>query len=835
MAKSYPPGLHLVALASLIALPLAAQNVLTYHNDNARTGQNLNETILTPANVNASTFGKLFVLPADGLVDAEPLYLANLTINSASHNVVFVATEHDSVYAYDADSGALLWHVSLLGNKETPSDDRGCSQVTPEIGITATPVIDPSSGPHGTIYLVAMTKDSLRNYHQRLHALDITTGAEEFSGPMEITGTYLGSGEEGDGTTETFDPAQHKERAGLLLLNNVIYLGFSSHCDFSPYNGWIMGYDETTLAQTQLLNFTPNGSEGSVWQSGAGLAADTSGNIYFLAANGTADTALNLSGFPVMGDYGNAFLKLSTSSGLAVADYFNEDNTVSESSEDEDLGSGGALVLPDLMDGMGTTWHLAVGAGKDGNIYLVNRDNMGKFNASSDNIYQQLNGALSGGEWGMPGYFNNAIYYGSVGNVLQMFPLVSAMLQTTPSSVTNTSFGYPGTTPSISANGSANGIVWAVENAGNAVLHAYDASNLANELYNNTQAANGRDLFGADNKYITPMIANGKVYVATTNGVGVLGLLSTTARLSPASLTFAPQLESTTSAAQSVTLFNQTGVDLTSISVSTTGEFGQTNNCGTVLAGKKKCTINVTFSPLSSGPLTGTLSVSDSATNSPQAIGLTGTGTAPAPVAKLSTKNLSFAGQLVTTTSVAKSVLLTNKGTGALTISSINATGDFAVTTGTNACGASLAGGADCYIYVTFTPTADGTRAGSLSLTDNAAGSPQTVSLEGAGVDFSIAASPASRGVLASGSKTFSVTVSPADGFSGVVGVSCSGAPVSMTCTAAPTSVTLSGGLSAKTTVTVRTKATPNGTYPLTLTGTSGAASHNTTVSVVVP
>lgn len=524
-ARNFTRGLCLLTFAAVAGTPMMAQNVLTYHNDNARTGQNLNETILTPGKVNVNTFGKLFVLPADGKADAEPLYLADINVNGGVHNVVFVVTENDSVYAYDADTGTLLWQVSVLGANETPSDDRGCDQVTPTIGITATPVIDPASGPHGTIYLVAMSKDAGGNYHQRLHALDVTTGAEEFNGPAEIGATYPGSGAEGNGTTLTFDPAQHEERTGLLLLNGVVYMGFSSHCDDPPYNGWIMGYNETTLAQTQLLNFTPNGSDGSVWQSGAGLAADTSGNIYFLVANGTADTALNLSGFPVMGDYGNAFLKLSTAGGLAVADYFNEDDTVSESSADEDLGSGGALVLPDLMDGSGNTLHLAVGAGKDGNIYLVNRDNMGKFSTSADNIYQQLNGALSGGEWGMPAYFNGAIYYGAESDALKMFPVVNARIQATPSSDSSISFEYPGTTPSISANGSADGIVWAVENAGTAVLHAYDAANLADELYNSNQAPNGRDQFGAGNKFITPMIANGKVYVGTTNGVGVLGLL----------------------------------------------------------------------------------------------------------------------------------------------------------------------------------------------------------------------------------------------------------------------------------------------------------------------
>ncbi len=540
----------LLVVLVLSALPWAvAQDVLTYHNDNGRTGQDLNETILNPTNVNVNTFGKLFILAADGKVDAEPLYVSNLTVNGAQHNVVYVVTENDSVYAYDADTGALLWQVSVLGSGETPSDNRGCGQVTPTIGVTSTPVIDRLSGPNGTIYLVAMTKDSSNNYHQRIHALDLSTSAEQvtFNSPREITATYPGTGSEGNGTTLTFNPAQHKERAGLLLLNNVVYLGWSSHCDISPYNAWIMGYAEGTLVQTQLLNITPNGSEGSVWQSGAGMAADLSGNIYFLTANGTADTTLNASGFPINGDYGNAFMKLSTSPSLAVADYFNEYNTVSESNADEDLGSGGALVVPDFIVG-NTTYQLAVGAGKDRNIYVVNRNNMGKFNSTSNNIYQQLTTPLAGGEFGMATYFNNAIYYGSVGDNLKMFPISNstALLQTTPSSKTSITFTSPGTTPSMSANGTANAIVWATENTNPAVLHAYEASNLATEYYNSNQAPNGRDQFGTGNKFITPMIANGKVYVGTTTGVGVFGLISTTtAQLSPTGLTFGPQLVGT--------------------------------------------------------------------------------------------------------------------------------------------------------------------------------------------------------------------------------------------------------------------------------------------------
>ena len=502
-------------------------NVTTYHNDNARSGQNLAETILTPGNVNSSTFGKLFVIAVDGRVDAQPLYLAQMTIpGQGTHNVLYVATEHDSVYGFDADTGARLWQVSMLAAGETPSDDHGCGQITPEIGVTATPVIDPKAGPHGTIYLVAMSKDGAGNYHQRLHALDATTGAEQFQGPQNIQASFPGTGDNSSGGKVVFAPGQYAERAALLLLNGVVYTAWTSHCDFRPYTGWIMGFDQSSLAEVSVLNLTPNGNEGSVWMSGAGPAADSSGNILLLEANGTFDTTLDANGFPGQGDFGNAFLKLSTANQrLAVADYFEVFNQAVENDSDQDLGSGGALVLPDLTDSLGHTRHLALGAGKDANIYVVDRDAMGKFNSGKNNIYQEIQGALSGGVFSMPAYFNNTVYYGAVGDNIKAFALSSAQLESSPSSHTGNSFPYPGATPSISANRTSNAILWAAENGSAALLHAYDATNLAHELYNSSQASGGRDQVGAGNKFITPMITNGKVYLGTTNGVGVFGLL----------------------------------------------------------------------------------------------------------------------------------------------------------------------------------------------------------------------------------------------------------------------------------------------------------------------
>jgi len=498
-------------------------NVLTFHNDVARTGQNLNETILTPANLNSSNFGKVGFLQTDGLVDAEPLYVSNLAVSGAQHNVVFVVTEHDSAYAFDADTFAQLWKVSVLGANESSSDNRGCGQVTPEIGVTSTPVIDPHAGSHGVMYLVAMSKDSNGNYFQRLHALDIATGAEISGSPTAIQATFPNQG----GQT-TFDPKQYKERAALLLLNGVIYTTWASHCDAGTYTGWIVGYNQTTLQQSSVLNVIPNGSEGAIWMAGNGPAADSSGNFYFLDANGTFDTTLDASGNPINSDYGNAFIKISTANNtLSVADYFTMHNTTSESDADQDLGSGGEILLPDLKDAANNTWHLAVGAGKDSHIYVVNRDLMGKFNTSNDNaIYQEISSnGISGGSFATPAYFNDTVYYGAVGDSLKAFSIANAKLVTPPGSKSSTNFAYPGTTPSISANGTSNGIVWAVENsAGAGVIHAYDATNLATELYNSSQAANGRDSF-SDNKFITPMIAGGRVYVGTPTGVIVFGSL----------------------------------------------------------------------------------------------------------------------------------------------------------------------------------------------------------------------------------------------------------------------------------------------------------------------
>jgi hypothetical protein len=503
--------------------PAQATDILTYKYDASRSGSNPTESVLTTSNVNSTSFGLLRFLPADGKVDAQPLYLAALSVNGATHNVVYVASENDTVYAYDADSGALLWQVSLLGAGEQASDAvYGCTQVTPSIGVTSTPVIDRAAGAHGTMFVVSMSRSSAdSSYHQRLHALDVTTGAELLNGPVDISASYPVTG----GST-SFDPQAYEERAALLLSQGTVYTSWTSHCDVAPYSGWVIAYSEATLARTQVFNAAPNSGGGgpAIWMAGGGPAADSAGNVYLLTANGAFEPNLDANGFPSQQDYGNSFLKLTSSgTSLTVADYFAMSNEVDESTADQDLGSGGILLLPDLTDSGGTTRHLAVGAGKDGNLYVVNRDSLGKFSSTGNNIWQQLTDALPGGIWSTPAYFNQTLYYGPNGGHLIAFNMVDAKLNAGTQS--SASFAFPGSAPAVSANGTSNGIVWAHENSNPAVLHAYDAGNLTHELYNSSQAANGRDQYGAGNKFITPVVADGKVFVGATNGVAVYGLL----------------------------------------------------------------------------------------------------------------------------------------------------------------------------------------------------------------------------------------------------------------------------------------------------------------------
>jgi hypothetical protein len=494
----------------------APANVLTWHNDGARSGVNPNEIVLAPTNVNQTDFGKLFEISVDGQVFAQPLYVSGVAIpDKGTHNVVYIATEHDSVYACDADDGSVLWQAMLLKLGETSSDNMNCD-IMREVGITATPVIT-----GGVIYVQAMSKDGNGNYFQRLHGLDIRTGEELFGGPVDVAATYSGFGSD-----TVFDPKPQFDRAGLVLQDGVIYISWSSFCDQNTYHGWVIGYD-TSLNQVRVVNLTPNGEEGSIWASGAAPAADSNGHLFLTTANGTFDTVPDSNGFPVQGDFGNCFVNLGpgTNSSLSVFDYFAPFNTVEESAMDLDLGSGGTLLLPDMLDGAGQTRHLALGAGKDSHIYFVDRDNMGKFNPdSNDNIYQDVVGSIFGFALSSPAFFNGHLYYGIWTDRLKSFQFIDGHLDPVPVSVSPAVFGFPGITPAISASGSTNGIVWAAEYASPAILHAYNADDVSVELYNSNQAQNGRDEFGPGVRFVVPTIANEKVYVGADENVGVFGL-----------------------------------------------------------------------------------------------------------------------------------------------------------------------------------------------------------------------------------------------------------------------------------------------------------------------
>jgi hypothetical protein len=495
----------------------------THHNDNLRTGQNTNEKVLTPAIVNQAQFGKLFSYTLDGIAFASPLYVATVSIpGKGVHNVVYVATEHDSVYAWDADglSTTPLWKVSFLktGVTTVPCGDTGeCGDIPTEIGITGTPVIDSVSG---TLYVVAKTKEGT-SYVQRLHALDITTGAEKFSGPVVIQASVPGSGGDGSQGGQTpFNPLHENQRPALVLANGNVYMGWASHGDQHPWHGWVIGYSATNL-QTQVAAFcvSPNGYGGGVWSSGGGLGADASGNIYFTTGNGdfNASTA----------EYGDSIVKLGPTG--TIVDYFTPFDQANMESQNFDLSSAGPVLL---LDQPGTFPHLLIAAAKSGTIYVINRDNMGHFHAGSDSqIPQSLpgilpNGLAEEGNYSAPAFFNGYVYFAAVNDTLKAFRLTNGLLSSGPTSQSLDVYPNRGGAFAVSGNGNTNGIVWAMQdnNPGNGVLHAYDAGNLTNELYNSSQAGS-RDALGVASKFSIPLVANGKVFVGAQTQLVGFGLL----------------------------------------------------------------------------------------------------------------------------------------------------------------------------------------------------------------------------------------------------------------------------------------------------------------------
>lgn len=581
----------LLCCAGSVKNASAQTSVTTWHNDISRTGQNLNETVLTPQNVNSTQFGKLFSQPVDGEIYAQPLYLPGLTINGSKHNVVFVATENDSVYAFDADSNggsasAPLWQASMVasahgassGETAVPSSAlENTTDIHPSIGISGTPVIDPTTN---TLYVVSKTTlTTSSEFVQRLHALDVTTGAEKFGGPMVLSASVYGSGAGSSGGTLTFDPKWQHQRAGLLLLNGIVYIAFAAHQDFETWHGWVLAYDAATLKQTGVFCTTPNGQEAGIWMAGEGLAAEVVdsvkkpyGRMFVTTGNGDYDATTPYTTNNV--DYGDSLLNLDLTNGApTVQDEFTPSNQGTLYGNDLDLASGGVLLLPTQTTG--SYPHLLVQVGKTGTIYLVNRDNLGGYNTSSDQVVQSLPNAITG-MWGTPAYWNGTIYMGGAfdggsSDHLKAFALSKGMLTSSPTAQSSESYGFPGASPSISANGTTNGILWTINSSafsrtgtpGPGILQAHDASNIATTLYS-SDTNPSRDTPGGAVKFTTPIVTNGKVYVGASGQLSVYGLLSSqqTAAapvFSPGTETFSGSLSATiTDATPGATIYYTT-------------------------------------------------------------------------------------------------------------------------------------------------------------------------------------------------------------------------------------------------------------------------------------
>jgi hypothetical protein len=561
----------LVLSAGCLALTLAppqagAQvSVWTYHNNNQRTGLNTNETILNLTNVNSTSFGRLFTNMVDGCVYAQPLYVPGVVIpGQGTHNILFIATENNTVYAFDADvpvtRGGLLWKTNLgpaavttipggfaEPNFGTRYNGGEYTDIEPEVGITGTPVIDLSSG---TLYVDAFTGvvgGGVTNYYHTLHALNITNGTERAGSPVLVAASVPGNGVDSAGGRVTFNAEQENERPALTLVNGIVYICYAGYADTNPYHGWIIGFSTTNLTQltNYVFNTTPNSTvaaygsdagEGGIWMGGGGLAVDTNNNLFFELGNGSFNGTNGSAGT----EYGDSFMKLSTTNGLAVVDYFTPWNQFDLQANDTDLGSGAPLILPDLA---GTFPHELLGAGKQGQIYVLNRDQMTYLNRHFDatNVFDfvvQTNLGQIKGSFDTPAYFNGRIYYAgwsysSGADNLKAIALTNGALDgNTILTDTARTFNFPGATPSISANGTNNGIVWAIQmpsTLGNAgTLIACNATNFTTELYNSGQAAGNRDQLGAGVKFAVPTVADGKVFVGSSNSVSVFGLLAGT-------------------------------------------------------------------------------------------------------------------------------------------------------------------------------------------------------------------------------------------------------------------------------------------------------------------
>jgi outer membrane protein assembly factor BamB len=740
-------------LALSCAAASAQVNILTRSNDTARTGANLNESILTPANVNPTTFGKLFTVPTDGQLYTQPLYVSNLPIAGGTHNVVYAATMLNSIYAIDADTGASLW-TKNYGTPIAPKEVESDQNITwnTGIGILGTPVIDPETN---YMYFVTGNEAQVNGapaYSYNLNAIDITTGDPVLGSPVAISATYS--------TADLVNPIvfnakKQNQRPALALGNGSVYITFASHEDSQPYHGWVLAYSASTLKQTAVYSDTTTGIQGGIWNAGGAPTLDANGNVYISTGNGSFGTTPN-----GLQQTGNSFIKLSPQ--LQLLDYFTPYNSASLNSGDQDLGSSGLLLIP------GTNYLL--GGGKQGVLYLDDSTNMGKFNSSTDQVKQEFRAIYGKGTshiHGSPVYFNSAVngptvYVWGENDVLRAFTYnpTTSLLNTTPlgkstmtAPVTNNDGAMPGGFLSISANGNANGIVWAstpyngdaVHASVQGVLYAFDANTL--QLLWSDKDADARDEVGTFAKYVPPVVANGKLYVSTfgptgnPNGTGALvvyGLLTPQVTISPSTLTFPTTLVGSSSAYQQLTVTNAgstlhiSGVAPDGANASSYGIREQT--CGATLASGASCTFDVVFRPTVTGPLPVNIGVFDDAAGSPQLVSVTGTGNA-VPNLVVSPASLTFPSTTVGSTSAAQVVTVNNTGHAVMDITSISVTGanasSFSISQQT--CGATLAAASSCTFYVSFKPTNVGSLPATLAFVDNANGSPQHINIAATG------------------------------------------------------------------------------------------------------
>jgi hypothetical protein len=774
-----------IALIALFALtmmagyalsPAQAQTnapaITTYQNGNSRLGQNLQESILTPSNINSTSFGLLFNWPTDGNIYAQPLYVPNVTINGSVHNVVYIATEADGIYAFDADSQTLnpkpLWYTSLVnGTTVTPipclAHKTACT-IYPLLGITGTPAINLATN---TMYVIARTAEGSAtnpNYVARIHALDITTGLDKMT-PYTICSVPYSTGQMGcQLQTGIFNPLGDGQRPGLLLepttgfSQGVLWVGFSGQ-------GMMLAFDASNLTELADWTATPHPKNttggGGIWGSGGGVSGDANGNVFVSIGDGTFD--VNVGG----NNYGDSIVKLNVvpsttySSGYAVQvmDYFTPPDEACRQTTDADLGSGGPVLLPPQP---GSVTNLIFIGGK-GNVptcdsanpvFLVNADDMGGLGGG----VQSVGTTAALGFWSSAAYYSNgttnSLYFGGVinskpltGDNLWQWPLSNGLL--TSSSASQSPEAYLASpTPFISANGTSNAIAWTImrpelvdneKGVNNAILYAYDANNLGTELYNSSQNA-ARDTAGPAVKFGVPTVVNGKAYVGTQSGLYVYGMCPcingpSNATLSPASLTYATQVINTSSAAQPATLTNTGNIAISITSIATTGPFSQTNNCGTTLAGNATCTINVVFTPTKAGTQTGTLTVTDNAPNSPQTTTLSGIGT----VLSISPTSLSFGTQTVKTSSAPQTITITNVAKTSVSTSKISVTGTRATSfpiQSSSTCPlgtGSITAGASCTVVVVFDPQLTGALTANVNIVAAGGGSPHIIPMSGTG------------------------------------------------------------------------------------------------------